>query len=46
MEGVWLDLGAIMVRDTHLPFNLGSFDVILEMQWLEKCVVVSVNWKE
>lgn len=45
-KGVLLHLKELDVTEDFLPLRLGSFDVILGMQWLETLGVTKTNWKE
>lgn len=44
--GVVLTLQGLEIVDNFLPFELGSSDVILGMQWLESLGGMQMNWKD
>lgn len=44
-QGVVLRLSEIIIEDDFLPLELGSIDVILGMQWLQKMGTMKVNWR-
>lgn len=40
-----LQVHGVTIVDDFLPLNLGSADIILGVQWLEKLGIVQTNWK-
>lgn len=37
--------GGVVIQEDFLPLSLGSSDIILGVQWLEKLGTVATNWK-
>lgn len=45
-EQILLQLdGGVIVQEDFLPLKLGTSDIILGVQWLEKLGTVVTNWK-
>lgn len=42
---VQLNLGVIEISEIFFPLVLGSTEVILEIEWLEKLGNINTNWK-
>lgn len=44
-QGTYLQLQDVNIIEEFLPMTLGSADIILGIQWLEKLGTVTTNWK-
>lgn len=44
-KSVVLQLPGVTIIEDFLPITLGNSDMILGLQWLEKLVTMTTNWK-